>query len=1154
MPKILNERFVFTSDTPVASGGTADVYRTFDLTEKREAAVKLFKEDFATDRILKEAYDREIKSLYDLNIDEHIVDLLDAGIDGETERRYIALEWVESNLKRFTEAHSVKNWSEFYESYGKAILDALCFAYSRRILHRDVTPKNILVTSDGKVKIADFGIAKFKGSYGSGVTLAQFKTAPYAPPEDSFDYPDARDVFSFVVTALECIHGDDLENHAHARRFLENDLQCPDRIRSVLDRAIDLNPDRRPHNIVELAELLAEADDVSSRDAMRGRIVGVIITNKVIDAVSNYTLQVDSYAVRNFVLEDLNSGTLFKQHSTRTANGTKEVVNDAFNLVTSDFSYLVKRDQNDHSYLAILHCQKINPVAIDVIQKDAVPLQCRFTLSTVVRAERSHESIDAVLLSLGDELNRLQREAVERQREQLFGKWQDALEVRREIEDRKEDPIRFDSVSFDGQRIILTPEEGQNVDIDCIGQPRLVKNRDSVSASGEIEWVDEHGITLFCEDAFDQDSVPNKGRLIFDTKQSRIAIKRQKQALDALQNRNSVRADLKSILLDPSHQDAPSLLDIDFVQRDLDDSKKDAVKAAVGTKDVLVVEGPPGTGKTKFIVEVMLQHILQEKKILLTSQTHIALDNALERFQTIVAERRWDIQMVRIGRKDDKRVGQSSRKLLLEYGVAKWLDSVKERSAAGIQTWASDNHVDLEQVRIGLAFSILRKRLDEWRELDEEVAKLEQRIVKLNFDIDALKRDPTIGGSVPLLRDELSETTRRLSSSRASLKIIEKEKEEAYKALVGLDDVGNGIYALDSKELEDYEEAYLGSDEAGEKCRKLLDLIEEWHIRLVGRKEFQSAYLSSAQVVAGTCVGVAATHLQKMEFDVCIVDEASKAMPTEIIVPMVRSKKWVIVGDTKQLPPYLGDFMEHQEICNRYSFTEEDYRRTLLDHLVEHMPSHSKKILTEQYRMAKPIGDLVSHCFYNDQLTSNKPFTAELFIRGLAVKKPVTWYSTSDCSHPHERPTRGTFRNHAEVEEIKRLLKRLQFAANAEDKTFEVAVMSGYSGQVDAMQHAFAGLEPTLDKLRIEVCTVDTYQGREADIAIYSVTRSNKEKRIGFLKERERINVALSRGKELLCIVGDSRFCRSIESNNPFRDVLKYIENSSDCALVGESQ
>ncbi|MBK5970289.1 MULTISPECIES: AAA domain-containing protein [Thiorhodovibrio] len=164
----------------------------------------------------------------------------------------------------------------------------------------------------------------------------------------------------------------------------------------------------------------------------------------------------------------------------------------------------------------------------------------------------------------------------------------------------------------------------------------------------------------------------------------------------------------------------------------------------------------------------------------------------------------------------------------------------------------------------------------------------------------------------------------------------------------------------------------------------------------------------------------------------------------------------------------------------------------------------------------------------------------------------MTWFSTSNTGHSFEHHSGGTYRNLAEVEIIKDLLNRLQFAADTQEKVFDVAVMSGYSGQVDAMRHAFAGLAPNLTKLRIEVNTVDTYQGREADIAIYSITRSNKEKRIGFLKETERINVALSRGKDLLCIVGDSEFCRSIVSENPFQEILSYIEDSPDCEIVGE--
>lgn len=86
--------------------------------------------------------------------------------------------------------------------------------------------------------------------------------------------------------------------------------------------------------------------------------------------------------------------------------------------------------------------------------------------------------------------------------------------------------------------------------------------------------------------------------------------------------------------------------------------------------------------------------------------------------------------------------------------------------------------------------------------------------------------------------------------------------------------------------------------------------------------------------------------------------------------------------------------------------------------------------------------------------------------------------------------------------------------------------------------------------LTIDRQTVDAYQGREADIVVYSVVRSNDSGRLGFLKERERLNVALSRGKLGLAIVGDSAFCQGVRGENPFSDILSYIRgHPSDCCL-----
>jgi superfamily I DNA and/or RNA helicase len=89
-----------------------------------------------------------------------------------------------------------------------------------------------------------------------------------------------------------------------------------------------------------------------------------------------------------------------------------------------------------------------------------------------------------------------------------------------------------------------------------------------------------------------------------------------------------------------------------------------------------------------------------------------------------------------------------------------------------------------------------------------------------------------------------------------------------------------------------------------------------------------------------------------------------------------------------------------------------------------------------------------------------------------------------------------------------------------------------------------------MSALSLEWNTVDAFQGREADICVYSVTRCNDRGSIGFLRDARRLNVALSRGRSGLVIVGDHVFCRGAREPNPLRTVLEYIDgHSADCKI-----
>ena len=122
--------------------------------------------------------------------------------------------------------------------------------------------------------------------------------------------------------------------------------------------------------------------------------------------------------------------------------------------------------------------------------------------------------------------------------------------------------------------------------------------------------------------------------------------------------------------------------------------------------------------------------------------------------------------------------------------------------------------------------------------------------------------------------------------------------------------------------------------------------------------------------------------------------------------------------------------------------------------------------------------------------------------------------------------------------------------AEEAQKNYSIAVLTGYSAQLKLLNRRLNSELNSWKFLTIECNTVDAFQGREADIAVYSVTRSNKEGKVGFLRDAARLNVALSRGRVGLVLVGDHHFCRTSE-NNPLYRVLDYVErHTENCALI----
>lgn len=330
-----------------------------------------------------------------------------------------------------------------------------------------------------------------------------------------------------------------------------------------------------------------------------------------------------------------------------------------------------------------------------------------------------------------------------------------------------------------------------------------------------------------------------------------------------------------------------------------------------------------------------------------------------------------------------------------------------------------------------------------------------------------------------------------------------------------------------------------------------MELHGAWSERFGVGGGFAAALLSMANVVAGTCLGVTGVRgSDDIEYDYCIVDEASKAAATEVLVPMSRSRRFIIVGDPRQLSPFQDPELVERGLLEKYGVSHDDAEQTLLDLMTDGLPSECLTRLTIQHRMVKPIGDLISHSFYGNELESSRVPTDQPL--RVVLQRPVTWMSTSGLTNRREESNGFSFTNHAEIRAVSQLLENLDKIAQRAGKTYSVAILSGYATQVVALQRQIGAREQAWPSLRVEVNTVDAFQGREADVAIYSVTRSNPELKVGFLSEQKRLNVALSRGRDYLVIVGDHQFSRQLPDQQPLSRVARYVESHPADCLVYE--
>ncbi|PVE96924.1 serine/threonine-protein kinase [Microbacterium sp. TPD7012] len=1035
-------------------GGFASVHRAVDTRDGSSVAVKFV--SGAADRVVRKLFQREVELLQAANRTNHpnIIRLVDSGYD-ETATPYLVLQWVEDSLRDVLDVESPMEWDVFANRVLRPIAGAISYLHQLGIEHRDLKPDNVLWDEPGVPLLADFGIAKQqRDADDTTMTVGQAGTPLYAPPERSGKHRYVRDVYSLAVLAVQGLTAQaDRAKDLHELIPRLDRLGLPTELDELLRRSLDLDPTKRPQNAREFSRVLNESLE-RLQPGERLLQLRLNLTKRAQQELAGPNGSRESAS--RILAEDLSGathGALFWDPQ------TKAVDRGAF-VVSGDALRIIVKFNEDSGDLVVVSVRKPEYEELERHRESSLRLDgfIRWTFAAPLNPFAGGGETRELLQRLGDHHDRASGGLDdERFGAELLSAWRRILTARENLGASQVGPLDFESFTPRGYNetrfdLLSDPET------DLVGSEwQILDEGGRPKGRGQAVQQNAGALTLRWEWRDDL-TPPAKGTLTPYLGPTQIAIDRQRDALQRLESGKARLAKLLELLADPTKALPPvAAEDIEWVSQ-IDESKQIAVAAGLGTQDCIVVSGPPGTGKTRMISELVAQQLLRspESKILLVSQTHVAIDNALQRLTELGIH-----GVVRMGREDDSRVAHSSRNLLLDSQLQVWAAAVRGRAEKHFIEYAESAGIAAAQLRAAVD-------LQEWLVARQTTEMLAERLK------EAARADDTTASRLELL-DDPEDLRKRLKDARQRETQLVKAARENLSGLIDLDS------KVDASDVRAAIELILSQSEAGDQLLELMRLQADWLQRIASDDRLASVYLASSRVVAGTCLGfIGHRAARDLTYDLCIVDEASKATSTEALVSLVRAERIVLVGDTHQLPPLDEDLLRRKDLLEEASLTPELVKETLFERLSGHLPEENRFRLTRQYRMIPPIGAMISSCFYDGWLESApKPVLAGYETLG----KPVLWLDTSrlkDRRETRDPRNAGSFVNHCEadltisrLQSINTAIERGLIPSGAGDGRLHVIVISPYRSQLDELQRRIDRIKQTLNHLAIDVESVD---------------------------------------------------------------------------------
>ncbi len=302
--------------------------------------------------------------------------------------------------------------------------------------------------------------------------------------------------------------------------------------------------------------------------------------------------------------------------------------------------------------------------------------------------------------------------------------------------------------------------------------------------------------------------------------------------------------------------------------------------------------------------------------------------------------------------------------------------------------------------------------------------------------------------------------------------------------------------------------------------------LEDWAKAL--EEKLLTEILHSAQVVACTLVNTVHSVLDRLKFRTVVIDEAAQALEPATWIPISRASKVVLAGDPFQLPPTVKS----------YDAKNKGLGITLLEKCVENFSEVS--FLNVQYRMNQLIMGFSNSQFYDNQLVAHESVANWELEKGDI--SPVIFIDTAGAGFDEEtnEETLSKYNSGEYFIFREHFLQFINALAENDLEMPSVGIITPYRSQIEYMKEQFAEDEKLVAYQEyVTINTIDGFQGQERDVIYISLVRSNDKNEIGFLSDYRRMNVAMTRARKQLIIIGDSA---TIGQDNFYGKFIEYVE------------